>query len=66
MLAEATEVRFAIYDVLGQDVSVLHEGPLAVGQHELASDVTGLPAGFYLVRVEGIGLSTIQRVTFLQ
>lgn len=49
-LAEASEVRVAVYDVLGRAVAVLHEGPLAAGEHALAFEAAGLPAGIYLIR----------------
>ena len=50
VLEEVAEARVAVYDVLGREVSVLHEGTLDAGTHRLRFDGTRLPAGVYLVR----------------
>jgi hypothetical protein len=50
VLAEAAEARVAVYDVLGREVGVLHEGVLDAGAHRFRFDGSGLPAGVYLVR----------------
>lgn len=65
-VAESSEVRLAVYDVLGREVVVLHEGPLAAGAHALAFDAAGLPAGLYLVRAVGDGFTEAQRVTVVR
>jgi len=64
-LPKAVEVRVAVYDVLGREVAVLHDGPLAAGSHRLAFD-GDLPAGVYLVRATGDGLRAAQRVTVVR
>jgi hypothetical protein len=51
----AQAVRVAVFDLLGREVAVLHDGPLAAGSHRLALDATRLPAGLYLVRAMGAG-----------
>src|SRR5690606_18588197 len=65
-LDAASEVRVAVYDVLGREVAALHAGPLGAGEHALAFESAGLPAGLYLVRVEGGGFAASQRVTVLR
>jgi hypothetical protein len=62
-LSAAAEVRAAVYDVLGREVAVLHDGPLAAGEHELALDTAKLPAGVYVVRATGNGLAATRRIT---
>ena len=54
--------RVAAYDVLGREVAVLHEGPLAAGRHPLALE-GGLAPGLYLVRATAGGGSVTVRVT---
>src|SRR5690606_33319247 len=50
-VAEAQAVTVAVYDALGRQVALLHEGPLAAGtEHRLAFDGSGLTAGVYVVR----------------
>ena len=56
------EARVAAFDVLGRQVAVLHDGPLAAGRHPLALGA-GLAPGLYLVRaVTGEAVATL-RVT---
>ena len=59
-------VRLCVYDVLGREVVVLHDGPLAAGEHRFSFDGIGLPAGVYVVRATGGGLDLTQRVTLLR
>jgi predicted outer membrane repeat protein len=63
VIAEAGEVRVTVLDVLGREVAVLHEGPLAAGDHTLALDAERLPAGLYLIRAAGEGRSVTQPMT---
>src|SRR5690606_18579769 len=53
-VAQAQPVRVAVYDALGREVAVLHDGTLAAGQqHRLDLDASALPSGVYVVRVVG-------------
>jgi hypothetical protein len=51
LLADGGPVRLAVYDVLGREVAVLHDGPMAAGPHHVALDTAALPTGTYLVRL---------------
>ncbi len=64
-LPAATEVRVAVYDVLGRAVAVVHDGPLASGAHTLSLDTAALPLGIYSVRATAGGFTTAQRFTSL-
>ena len=64
-LPAAAEARAAVYDVLGREVAVLHDGPLAAGSHRLTFHAD-LPAGVYLVRATGDGVRAAQRVTVVR
>ncbi|MDX1421233.1 MAG: T9SS type A sorting domain-containing protein, partial [Rubricoccaceae bacterium] len=50
-VAEATDVRLAVYDVLGREVAVLLDGPAEAGAHRVVLDGRGLAAGTYLWRL---------------
>ncbi len=65
-LAEASDMRVVVFDVLGREVAVLHAGPLGAGEHALSFESAHLPAGVYLVRAEGGGLVASQRVTVVR
>jgi hypothetical protein len=58
-----SRVRLAVYDVLGREVAVLHEGPLLAGDHRFPFDAAALPAGSYYARVAGGGAHTTASVT---
>lgn len=49
-VAEASDVRVAVYDALGREVALLAEAPYAAGRHELTFEANDLPAGVYVVR----------------
>ncbi len=63
VLSAAAEVRVVVFDVLGREVAVLHEGPLTEGAHDFRLSPTTLPSGLYLVRATGDGVTTSRRVT---
>lgn len=70
-LLRAAAVRLAIYDVAGQRVRTLLDGPVASGQQRCAwngTDARGhaLAAGVYFVRLEGAGAARTSRITLLR
>lgn len=70
-LPEATNVRLAIYDVMGREVKTLVSGPVAAGAHEMTwdgTDAAGVAAasGVYLYRLEGRGFSQTRQLTLLK
>ena len=65
-LSEASETTVGVYDVLGREVTQLHDGPLAAGVHPLVLGAAALPAGLYILRAEGDGLRLSRRVSVLR
>jgi len=63
MLPEAGRVRVALYDVLGREVAVLHDGEQASGRHEATLDAGSLAPGAYLVRLTAGDATLVRRVT---
>lgn len=49
----AQHVRAEVVGTLGQRLALVHDGPLAAGEQRLLVPVAGLPAGLYLLRVQG-------------
>ncbi len=54
-LSEAADVRLEVFNVLGQRVSVLHNGPQSAGVHTAQFDGSRLTSGVYLVRMQAAG-----------
>ena len=66
-VAEAQPVHIGVYDALGREVAVLHQGALIAGQaHRFTFDSAGLPAGMYVLRVVGARFTASQTVSMIQ
>ncbi len=50
-LPQASEVRLAIYDVLGREVAVLAQGTQTAGWHQVSWSAAGVGSGVYLLRL---------------
>ncbi len=55
--AQAGFARMSIYNLLGQRVEVPFEGTLNPGVNKIVFRAASLPAGLYLYRLEGDGVS---------
>jgi hypothetical protein len=60
--------RLRLYDLLGREVrSVRLDGRgMAAGRHETALDVSGLPSGMYLLRLEAGGEAVTRKLTVVR
>ena len=66
-LPAATDVRVAVFDMLGRRVAVLHDGFARAGEHTVAFDASHLPSGPYLVRLATTnGVTRTQRITLVR
>jgi len=65
-VSESSEVRLAIYDLLGRQVAVLVEGVVTAGSHAVVFEAGQLPTGVYLVRLEAAGKVQTQRITLMK
>ena len=65
-LPSAAPVRLDAFDVLGRRVAVLHDGPLAAGEHERTFDASALPAGVYVLRLQTDAGVATARVTVVR
>ena len=62
----ATEARVALYDVLGREVMVAADGRRAAGPQTVDLDVSGLPAGLYVVRIVAGGSAEARTLTVVR
>lgn len=58
--------RLTLYDALGRTVAVLADALHAAGEHEVTADLTGLPAGMYLARLETRHGTAVQPLTVVR
>ncbi|MEP0547807.1 MAG: reprolysin-like metallopeptidase [Rhodothermales bacterium] len=64
---QSQAVRVAVYDALGRQVAVLHDGTLAAGQNrQLSLDAAALAGGTYFVRVVGETFTDVQQMTVVR
>lgn len=63
---ETQPVRAAVYDVLGREVAVLHEGTLDGQTPTTLRTKSTLPAGTYFVRVQGDTFASTRRLTVVR
>ncbi|MEM8483946.1 MAG: T9SS type A sorting domain-containing protein [Bacteroidota bacterium] len=66
-LPVAQHVRVAVYDMLGRQVALIHDGLLDANQsHSFTFDAAKLPSGAYLVRVQGEGFVQSRRISLVK
>ncbi|MCH7975835.1 MAG: T9SS type A sorting domain-containing protein [Bacteroidetes bacterium] len=65
-MAEAQSVRISVFDLLGREIRVLHDGSLSAGSTGFVIDGAGLPSGLYVVRAAGDTFTTSRRMTLLR
>ena len=56
-LPQTERVRLDVFNVLGERVATLVDGPLATGSYEVTFDASGLPSGAYLYRLDAGGVT---------
>ena len=65
-IGEATEVRLAVFDILGRAVAVLVQGWKAAGRYAAVFDATSLAAGVYIYRLETSSFSKARRMLLMR
>ena len=60
-----TDVRLAVYDVMGREVAVLQDGPLAASQYDAAFP-SDLAAGLYVVRLQAGAQTATAKVSVVR
>ncbi|MCB9473198.1 MAG: tandem-95 repeat protein [Candidatus Delongbacteria bacterium] len=59
-------MRLSVYNLQGQRVAVLHEGPMAAGQHQLEWQAGSLASGMYLAMLESDGIRLVRKMTLVR
>jgi photosystem II stability/assembly factor-like uncharacterized protein len=61
-LAEAGNVKMAVYNLLGQEVANLMNGYMEAGKHTLSFDASNLPSGTYIYKIETAQFSAVRKM----
>ena len=65
-LDRAQDVRIALYDMLGREVSVVAEGAFGAGETAAPLATGGLPSGVYILRLQGEGDAATQQISVVR
>jgi len=65
-LPEATDVTLSVYNMLGQKVAVLLNGPRTAGEHTIAFDASSLSSGVYMYRLKSGSMTIMKKMTLLK
>jgi uncharacterized repeat protein (TIGR01451 family) len=65
-IAESGSARLSVFDVLGREVSVLVDGHINAGQHQVTFDAAGLPTGTYIYRLETPGFAMTKQLVLMK
>ncbi len=65
-LPEATEVRLEVFNILGQRVALLHNGPQTAGFHTAIFDASRLSSGMYLYRIQAGNFIQSRKMTVVK
>jgi hypothetical protein len=65
-LAEATNVSLRVFNLLGQEVASLVNGPQAAGRHTVSFDGSNLTSGMYVYRLEAGEFSATRKMVLMK
>lgn len=65
-LPAPSSVRLAVYDILGKEVAVLADGPMAAGHHSVRFSAPSLSSGLYLYRITAGPYVAVRRMVLLK
>ncbi len=65
-LAQTGNVRLAVYDVTGRQVTLLVNASMGAGRHSVTFNAAGIPSGVYIVRLEAGGRIMTNKLTLLK
>ncbi len=60
--ATAQRAQMTVINLIGEQVAVLFEGILPAGQHREVTDLSGLAAGIYMLRIDIAGKTTTRKL----
>lgn len=65
-LADESQVRLVVYDMLGREVARLVDGPKKAGTHHVHFDAQDLSSGIYIYRIEANEFTETRQMTLIK
>ena len=65
-IAEKSRVKLSVYNVLGELVTVLQDGEMNAGQHQMEFGAEGLPSGLYFYRLTAGGFTETRKMMLIE
>jgi hypothetical protein len=65
-IAEVTQVRLAVYDLMGREVKILVDGERSPGRYSAVFNAEGLPSGMYFYHLRAGNFSSIRKLLLLK
>jgi photosystem II stability/assembly factor-like uncharacterized protein len=65
-IADPGNYKLAVYDILGNECRILHDGSLGEGSHSVLFDGTNLSSGVYFYRLSGNGINLVRKMVLMQ
>jgi hypothetical protein len=65
-LPQTTEIRLEVFNLLGQQIALLHEGVQQAGSHQVHFDAAGLAGGVYIYRLVTPETTTYRAMTLVK
>ncbi|MBT7618052.1 MAG: T9SS type A sorting domain-containing protein [Calditrichaeota bacterium] len=65
-LKDVRQIKIAIYDLQGREVTLLHDGQQSAGIHTVTWKATGQSSGVYICKLEAGGISKSIKLTLIQ
>ena len=65
-IPKSSMVKLSVYNVVGEEVSVLVQGFYDAGYHEVSFNSAGLPSGVYLYKLQYEGITLMKKMLLLE
>lgn len=65
-VAKFGEVSLKVFNILGEEIAVLHNGNLSPGRYEYTFDATGLSSGIYFYKIEAGDYVNLKRMVLIK
>jgi hypothetical protein len=65
-LPENQDVKLSIFNVVGQLITILENGPLQLGEHQYDWNATGYPSGMYIYQLEVANKVITRKMTLVK